>query len=176
MASILAYGALVLTIKKIRARVTWLKMGNFNRISIRVSLILVLISALALVTWAVFIQKDLSAFKKQMPDWNFGWLLLAGLGFALSNSLVEEFLARALLWEAFGNLFNRIRWVNLAQALIFSIWHFHGFPGGSLGVLMVFVWSLALGAIRHHASGMFAPILAHFGADLTIFVILLTIL
>lgn len=176
MASILAYGAIVLAIKKIRTRVTWLKMGNFNRLTIWVSLMLVIVSALALVAWAVLIQKDLSAFKRQLPDWDFGWLLLGGLGFALTNSLVEEFLARALLWDAFSSFFARIRWLNLAQALIFSIWHFRGFPGGIIGMIMVFVWSLALGVIRHHSNGMLAPILAHFCADFTIFVILLSIL
>lgn len=60
-----------------------------------------------------------------------------------------------------------------AQAFLFALWHFEGFPGGLLGVGMVFFWSVVLGYLRHRSGGMLAPLVAHVCADATIATILL---
>ena len=74
-------------------------------------------------------------------------LVVYGVLFAAFNACFEEFITRALLYD--------------------------GFPGGPVGVVMVFVWSLFLGAMRWTSGGMVAPLVAHFFADLTIGGILL---
>jgi membrane protease YdiL (CAAX protease family) len=62
------------------------------------------------------------------------------------------------------------------QVLLFGLWHYRGFPGGLIGVILVFVWGIFLGIIRLRTSGMLFPFLAHFYADVTIFGILYMLL
>jgi membrane protease YdiL (CAAX protease family) len=40
------------------------------------------------------------------------------------------------------------------------------------GVAMAAVYGFFIGLIRHHSGGMLAPVVTHFFADLTIFIIL----
>ncbi len=54
------------------------------------------------------------------------------------------------------------------QAASFGLHHAHGFPRGPIGVGLVFVWALMLGALRHRSRGVLAPLLAHLVADAVI--------
>jgi len=96
--------------------------------------------------------------------------------FPILNSLFEEFIARAVLFDGFSALFEKIVSVIILQAIIFALWHYKGFPGGIIGVIMVFIWSLFLGIIRYKSKGMLPSLVAHFFADLTIAIILFFII
>lgn len=52
------------------------------------------------------------------------------------------------------------------------LFHKNGFPGGLLGVIMVILWSLALGVIRYRTKDLIGVLIAHFFADFTIYMIL----
>jgi uncharacterized protein len=62
--------------------------------------------------------------------------------------------------------------VNVAQAALFGLAHFQGFPRGWVGVLMAAVYGFALGIIRKKSGGPLASIITHVFADGTIFVVL----
>jgi membrane protease YdiL (CAAX protease family) len=113
-----------------------------------------------------------------MPDYGPAVMMLGGIVFALSNSLVEELVFRGLLWSVLEDLFRNRTAVTviLTQGLLFGLWHWKGFPGGFSGVVLVFVWGSALGWLRHRFTGLAVPFVCHVGADLTIFIILYTLL
>lgn len=165
---IIIYIILIILFKKLRTEINWLRLGKIDKITILLILAIVIVSAAGLIIWALFIQKDLTKYYDFLPQMPLLVMLLYGLAFPLFNAILEEFMARAVLYDGFNKLFANIIIVILAQALIFSLWHFNGFPGGITGVVMVFIWSVFLGVIRHRSQGMLAPLIAHFFADLTI--------
>ena len=99
-------------------------------------------------------------------------LIINGVLFALFNSFVEEFMTRGMLCNGIEKIIINKNIIILIQAIIFGISHFYGFPGGFLGITMVFFWSLILGIIRYKTKGLVGVIIAHFFADLSIYFIL----
>jgi uncharacterized protein len=174
--SIAIYLIIVLSVPSLRRQVQWLNCGRLTRGTIVSGSVIVAGSALALVGWALLIAEDLSIFLDYVPDVPLGVLVIYGLAFTVTNPLVEEFLARAVLFDGFAALTQRMAIVIAAQAVVFAIWHFEGFPGGLVGSSMVLVWSIFLGLLRHLSGGMLAPLLVHFFADLTIALIILFVL
>ncbi len=170
----LIYFVFIFIFKRIGQEITWLCWGRMDIISWFLIVILVVGSAVGLFLWVSITNKDLSQFTYYLPDYSSYFLFLGGLGFAISNSIMEEFLSRGLMWEGFEKIFNSFYPVLLFQALVFSIWHWNGLPGGWTGIIMVFIWSLFLGYLRYRSKGMLAPIIAHFFADFTIFLLLLS--
>jgi len=170
--SIIVYLSIVLNINKFKKNITWLKLGKFDIKIILLIFMMAILSGLSLFIWAVYIKKDLSEFRKFIPNISFEFIILFGFIFAILNSFFEEFLARAVLFDGFLNIFQNIAIVIIGQALVFSIWHYNGFPGGPIGVILVFIWSIFLGIIRYLAKGMMPPMIAHFFADLSIAIIL----
>lgn len=166
--SIIIYVAIILKIHAFRTKVTWLNLGRLDKLTVALMFSMSLLTALSLLIWAVFIKKDLSEFQAFIPDIPLSLLMLYGLMFPLFNALFEEFMARAVLYDGFYRLFKNIGFVILWQAVVFSLWHVQGFPGGVVGVVMVFIWSVLLGAIRYRSGGMLAPYIAHVLADLSI--------
>jgi membrane protease YdiL (CAAX protease family) len=174
--SIAIYLIIVLSVPSLRRQVQWLHWGRLTRGTIVSGIVIVAGSALALVGWALLIAEDLSIFLDYVPDVPLGVLVIYGLAFTVTNPLVEEFLARAVLFDGFAALTQRMAIVIAAQAVVFAIWHFEGFPGGPVGSSMVLAWSIFLGLLRHLSGGMLAPLLVHFFADLTIALIILFVL
>jgi hypothetical protein len=170
---ILIYLILVLSFKPFRKKANYLSFGNLYPGIIYLIVFLVFISSIALLLWTFLLNPDLSVFLEKIPDWGTGLVLLGGIGFAILNSLAEEFIFRGVMWDGLLFTLSNIKIVILLQAFIFGLWHYHGFPGGFLGSLMVFVWGIILGIIRYCSGGMAAPVFAHFFADITIFVILI---
>ena len=151
--------------------VHWFRAGSLDRLSWILIALMTVFSAIALALWATFVgaPHDFLRFVPRIPLW---LLLLYGLLFPVLNALFEEFLARGVLYDGLMAVRNRALFVIPAQALLFALWHYQGFPGGALGCLMVFVWSIFLGILRHRSGGMLAPLIAHFFADLSIGIIL----
>jgi membrane protease YdiL (CAAX protease family) len=105
------------------------------------------------------------------------WLLpLVGIGFAIGNAAMEEFVFRGVIMQAIDSAFGA-GWLSvIVQAWLFGVMHFlQGFPNGWWGLAMTFVYGIMLGAIRRRAQGMLAPWLAHVCADMVIFAILAAI-
>ncbi len=151
-----------------------------------VSLLLVpatiLISAIALAVWVKLPGSDLTRFRVAIPGYPlFVWAVL-GILFAISNAFAEELLFRGYLFEGFSRLLPKLNGateipkivamagaVVVGQAALFGLWHFRGFPGGASGMLLVTLWGLVLGLMRHRTGSIRLPLLTHFFADLVIF-------
>lgn len=170
---ILIYLTLVFSFKSFRKEVNYLRFGNLSPGIIYLIVLSIFISSIALLLWTFLLKPDLTVFLEKIPDCGTVQVLLGGIGFAILNSLAEEFIFRGVMWDGLLFTLSNIKIVILLQAFIFGIWHYHGFPGGFLGSLMVFIWGIFLGIIRYWSGGMFATVLAHFFADITIFVILI---
>ena len=173
---IIFYILLIVLSKKVRDNITWLKKDNIDKRTIYLIITTIILSCIGLVIWAVFIQKDLGQYSEFFPDHPIYLLIFEGIAFALINSVIEEMVARGILWDGFDKLFSNKYLVILFQALVFGIWHQHGFPGGISGIIMVFIWSILLGLIRLRSGGILAPIVAHFFADFAILMITLLVL
>lgn len=167
------YLAIVLVQPRLKQAMRWLSFGTFDRRTTWVFVSVVAASALALLFWALSATEDIDALRALVPDLPATWLVLYGVAFAALNSGFQEFLARALLFDGFSAMFVNAWFVVLSQALVFAIWHIHGFPGGLIGVLMVFAWSICLGILRHFSRGMLAPFAAHVAADTAIILLVL---
>ncbi len=175
--SIGVYLIIVLMNPSLRRHLQWLHHGRITPGIVVLCAVIVLGSAAALLGWALWIADDLSIFLDNVPpEVSLGVLVIYGSVFTVTNPLVEEFLARAVLFDGFAALTRRIAVVIPAQAVVFAIWHFEGFPGGVVGSSMVLIWSLLLGMLRYLSGGMLAPLVVHFFADLTIALIVLCVL
>jgi membrane protease YdiL (CAAX protease family) len=100
-------------------------------------------------------------------------MVLVGIGWALLNSVSEEFIYRGLLYvrlrEAAG-----VRGALLLQALIFGIAHHWtkvalGIPGMALS----FLFALSLGWLAKRTGSLMAAIFVHFWVDLALFTVVL---
>lgn len=171
--AIVVFGIVVSCSPQLKRHLGWARIGSFNKTTILLGVVLVAGSAVALIAWASFVATDLSRFQAFVPTVSMPVLIVYGVLFALWNSLVEEFMARANLYDAYAAIFSGPVAPIVFQALFFALWHFNGFPGGIVGVAMVFVWSVFLGTMRHTSGGIVAPFVAHFFADVTIALILL---
>jgi len=169
---IVIFTTLILTIPSIRKNIGWWTRDTIDRKSWLIIIGLSLISGLSLYIWGKYIARDLSGFVDILPDVPLTWVLVNGVGFALLNSIAEEYLSRGMLCDGLEKIITDKRLIVAIQALVFSIFHYHGFPGGLLGMTMVFAWSIVLGIIRYRTKGLMGVLTGHFFADLSIYFIL----
>jgi len=169
---ILAFTLLILTIPSIKKSISWWTQDKIDRKSILLIAVLSIVSGFSLFIWATYLGDNLHNFKESLPNVPISWIILNGIGFAIFNSLAEEFLSRGMLCNGLEKLFSNRLLIIVSQAIIFSIFHFLGFPGGLIGMIMVFSWSIVLGIIRYRTKGLVGVLIGHFWADLTIYFIL----
>ncbi|MBN2325256.1 MAG: CPBP family intramembrane metalloprotease [Spirochaetes bacterium] len=174
-AVVLLYAAIVFCSPRLRRTVAWLAAGRFDAVSAALTGAMIALSAAGLIGWAFGLGPELDRFLAMLPEWSKPALLLGGLGFSVSNSIVEELAFRGVLTDGLTVLLGCPGAVILIQAVLFGLWHWEGFPGGTIGVTMVFVWGIFLGILRTRSGGMIAPIAGHIFADLTVFFILFSI-
>lgn len=169
---IFIYLLVIFFVKSFKNEISWFRSGNIDRVSWILILVMIVISSIALISWSVLIKPDLSQFKTLFQENHPALLFLGGIGFALSNAFVEELIFRGFFYEGLKTLISKTSYVIIIQALLFGLLHINGFPSGVLGVSLVFVWGIFLGAIRYRSQGLFGCILSHIFADMTIFMIL----
>jgi len=173
---LLGYLVSVLSIPVLRGSLSWFKPGRIGREVLPLMLIVVAGSALGLLGWYLWFRPDVNLYLDQMPALPAMLIPLAGLGFALLNAMMEEFAFRGLIMQSLDSALGRQAWANGLQALSFGLFHYaDGFPNGIAGVCMTTVYGLLLGFLRSRSRGPLAPVIAHFWADLTIFMILVTL-
>ena len=90
--------------------------------------------------------------------------------FAVTNAICEEMLSRGFFLFEFEHVGKLSFWnANIAQAVSFGVWHYHGIPSGWIGVSLTFVYGLVMGMLWQYGQGLWLPILAHSIADYFIF-------
>jgi membrane protease YdiL (CAAX protease family) len=158
---------------RLRARFNWLRKGNLDQVTWFLVVITSLVSALALILWALWtdylgVATQMMAPLRETPRW-FSYMVIVP-GFALANAAAEELVYRGILQDALEQCFPTRAWLVLAlQASAFAAAHFQaGFPNGLMGYAMTFVYALMLGFLRQRTRGMLAPWAAHVAADAVI--------
>lgn len=171
---ILVFSLLILISPKIRKTIGWWRKNTFDKTTILVIILLSIVSGASLYLWGKFIalDADLRIFLNKMPDVSLLFVIINGIGFAILNSIAEEFLSRGMLWNGLEKITDNNRIIVITQAVIFGVFHYHGFPGGLTGVILVIFWSVALGIIRIRTKGLAGVVIGHFSADLSIYFIL----
>jgi membrane protease YdiL (CAAX protease family) len=154
----------------LRQSVGWLKIGRLDGYALAAVAVITTVSCSGLVLWFVLFRPDVSDLAEFIPRWPPIYLLLAGAGFAILNALLEEVIWRGVMQDAFAVQFGPT-WAVLAQAVGFGVLHAHGFPRGLAGMVMATIYGLMLGDLRRRVQGVAAPVIAHVGADTTIFAI-----
>jgi len=169
---IVIFTGLILLFKPIRQNISWWTKDKIDKKSIYIIIGLSVISGLALFVWGSFIAEDLTKFTDNLPSVTITWIIINGVGFALLNSIAEEYLARGMLCNGLEKILNNKIAIIGIQALIFGLFHKKGFPGGLIGIFMVFSWSVVLGIIRYRTKGLIGALIGHFFADFAIYLIL----
>jgi membrane protease YdiL (CAAX protease family) len=157
----------------LRAQFKWFRKGSPDQVSWFLVVLTSLVSALALVLWALWtdylgIASTMLSTFRQVPVW---FMVLVGIPcFALLNAFAEEVVYRGILQDALEKCFGEKQGLILmAQASAFAAAHYvGGFPNGKTGYLMTFAYALMLGYLRDRSRGMLAPYLAHVAADYVI--------
>ena len=100
-------------------------------------------------------------------------LILTGVGWAVLNTASEEIIYRGLLMsrlEAVAGKWTAI----LLQAVVFAIAHFWTIvPVGPFGILLSFLFAIALGWLVQKTRSLSASLFVHFWVDLALFVTVL---
>jgi membrane protease YdiL (CAAX protease family) len=150
----------------------WVSRGSVDAISRVLTLAIALLSAAALIAWAAWTDSfGIGArMMQEAARWPVAVLVFIGIPlFALFNAATEEAVYRGVLQRALALSGGRV-WPSIGlQALAFAALHYEaGFPNGGTGYVMVFLYGVALGYLRHRTGGLAAPILTHVLADLVI--------
>jgi uncharacterized protein len=169
---VLFYWALVLSFRPLRLTVTWLRLGRPTLPIWIVAGAVTVGSAVSLLLWFKLARPDVSGKAGLIPQWSAARLLLLGLGFALFNAAVEEMIWRGIIFNALQRTGLRIAPVILMQAASFGVIHLHGFPSGSLGILLASAYGVILGLLRAQTRGLLVPFVTHAVTDSSIFGIL----
>jgi membrane protease YdiL (CAAX protease family) len=93
---------------------------------------------------------------------------------AAINAACEECTSRGFWRHEFVTTAH-LSWsqANIAQAIIFGVWHFHGVPSGWIGVGLTFVYGLLMGWMSDWSGGgLVLPILTHTVANYYIFAVI----
>ena len=167
------YGAITFFIPQLRHSIGWIRLGKINRKVAILIIATVIVSSFSLIGWVVLIKPDIKHHLALVPELPFWAYPFAGIGFALLNSVMEEAIFRGIFMEAIDSALGAGYWSICIQAVPFAALHYiAGFPNGMLGFILVLVYGVVLGAIRRISKGIFAPVIAHFAADIAIFSIL----
>jgi len=170
------YAGVLAMSRHLRKSVLWFRPGRLGvDIWLFLSLVVV-VSSGALVVWNLICRPDLAANRTNIPAMPLWLLPLAGVSFALLNSIVEEAIFRGVMLQALDSAIGAGAISLVIQAVFFGWLHYSevGFPKGLAGVAMASVYGLVLGYLRYRSRGILAPWLAHAGTDIAVFTIVAT--
>ncbi|UJR78794.1 CPBP family intramembrane glutamic endopeptidase [Sandaracinus amylolyticus] len=168
-----AFALLARSLPRLAPGPTWRARGEVPWLA---TLVVGGVTPIALVLWLVVMQPDLGdVLRTYVPDETPLALMIAGgVVFAIVNAALEELIWRGVLQDRLEALVGPVAAIVL-QALSFGVAHAHGVPRGVVGVVLAGTWAVMLGALRRHARGLVAPVIAHVIADATIATIVLVL-
>ncbi len=173
LVAILLYLGVTLPVPRFRTSLLWLRPGRFDRMSALLSTGVVIISGAGLFLWERLFRPDLSVQLASVPVLPLWLYPAAGLGFALANAALEEFVFRGVMMQSFDSAFGPGTTSVVVQGVLFGAMHYlRGFPNGWVGVVLAGAYGIMLGMLRRRSQGMLVPWLTHVGADIVIFSIL----
>jgi len=165
------YFLMAVFVPRLRSSMIWLRVGKVSRASIATTVGIMALTSLALVAFDTIAKPDLSNYRGAVPLERFGGVVTAGVVFTVVNATLEELVFRGVLFDAIRSQWNV--WVTMvATSVLFGLGHVHGYPPGLWGVGLAVVFGFAVGVLRVWTGGLALPIIAHMGADATIYCIL----
>ena len=167
-----SYFALVMIAAPLRRSLRWVRAGRITAASAGVTLGIIVVSSTALILFHNSAGSDMPAHGASFP-WKGlgGGIVVAGLIFSFLNAAVEELVFRGILFDALESQWGT-RLTIFITAGAFAAGHLHGYPPGAAGACLAGVYGIALGGLRAWTGGLILPILAHIGADATIYALL----
>lgn len=173
LAPLVIYAGTAAIIPQLRHSIGWIRKGGFDGDVLKLMVFTAVISALALIGWVALTKPDLGRHLRLVPHGPFWIYPFVGIWFAIFNAAMEEAIFRGIVMEAIESAFGPGYLSIGIQAIPFAAIHYiAGFPNGLIGVAMVLVYGVLLGAVRRLSQGIAAPFITHVAADLTIFSIL----
>src|SRR6266481_311265 len=170
---VLLYWALVQSFRPLRLTVGWLRMGHPTLPMWIAAATVAVGSAVSLLLWFKLARPDVMSLAGLIPMWAPARLVLLGVGFALFNATWEEMIWRGVVFDALERTRLPTGTVVLMQAVSFGVIHLHGFPSGSVGILLASAYGAVLGVLRAQTGGLLVPFVTHAVTDCSIFEILL---
>lgn len=169
---ILLYWALVQSFRPLRLTVGWLRVGRPTLSMWIAAATVAVVSAACLLLWFELARPDVKWQAGLIPTWSPGRLVLLCVGFGLFNAAMEEMIWRGVVFHALERTGLPTVPVVLIQALSFGVAHLHGFPSGSVGILLASAYGVILGVLRSQTRGLLVPFVTHAATDFSIFAIL----
>lgn len=166
---ILLFGFLIF-FKKMNRKTLFLAKGITKGL-IGWSALFVLFSTLGLATWFYF--QEGNPYARLMPEAPIPLFILLGIGFAFINAAFEEGLFRSIFFVHFSEMLGSFPAI-IMQAIWFSLLHYQsGFPSGSIGILLTFLFGSLMGYLVHRTRGILIPVVIHAFADFSLFILIL---
>jgi membrane protease YdiL (CAAX protease family) len=150
----------------------WFARGKIDRASIVLSAVTAIAASSSLILWVFLSNPDLSDLYLMVPTNSLLVVAIVGLLFSVFNSIWEEITFKGMLWDSSMGVFKNAAAVIVFQGILFGLVHLHGFPRGWIGAGLAAIYGMALGVLKHRTKGLLLPMVVHFFADATIFVIL----
>jgi len=153
-----------------------LRLGRFDGWPLAWAIACVVLSTLAMVGWSYWVRGDHGDIQNALGPVITPKNLLV---FAVVNASLEEIEARMLLLGSMiaGEAATASPWIGTAIILVsvdFGLAHYSGgFPEGTIGFILVFVWAVFLGIIRWWAGGMALILLLHVQVDAVIYLVVM---
>ena len=169
---LVGYFVLVACVPPLRRTLSWRRVGWLSAGSIIATLGIMTLTTLVLVTFQVTVRPNLSSCREVLPLKSLGGVVMAGAIFTVVNATLEELVFRGVLFDAIESQWG-VGVTLVATTALFGLGHLEGYPPGPIGACLAGVFGLLLGALRHWTGGLLLPIIAHMGADATIYGILL---
>ncbi len=173
LAALIAYFLVVACIPPLRRSLVWLRFGLLSTGRVLATISVIAITSLVLFAFHATIKPEASDYRTVLPLGAMGGTLMAGAIFIFTNAILEEFVFRGVLFDALEAQWG-MPFTLIATSLFFGIGHLRGYPPGLIGAALAAVFGLLMGALRVWTGGLALPILAHMGADATIYIILIS--
>lgn len=167
---LLVYAAVTRGIPRLRRSLDWLRRGTWNSTVVWLVLATVVVSSVALYAWYVLLRPSLAEWRNIVPTQNRVMMVLAGVGFAITNAAIEESIYRGIVMNALEAVLGRGTLSLVIQSVSFGMAHVYGIPSGWIGVAMASGYGFMLGLVQRHSNGLLGPFSAHVAADLVVFV------
>lgn len=169
---LVAYLLLVACLPRLRASMCWFRLGRLSIAAVGATIGVMALTTLALVIFQNTAQPDVRSYGAALPLYALGGVVTTGVVFTIVNATLEELVFRGVLFDAVRSQWGASVTV-IATALLFGVGHVRGYPPGPLGACFAALFGLVLGVLRLWTGGLALPIVAHMGADATIYAILI---
>ena len=170
LAPLIPYLLLVACVPPIRRSLTWFRLGQLSVAAVLTTLGIMVLTSSALFAFYTA-QPDVRSYRAFVPLGALGGVMVAGVIFTTVNAALEELVFRGVLFDAAQSQWGM--WGTLiGTAILFGLGHLHGYPPGTIGACLATAFGFGAGALRFWTGGLLLPIVAHMGADATVYSIL----